>query len=175
VFLPAVEKATGAAVIIAPGGGHQLLNFDQEGANVATYLNSIGIAGFVLKYRLDREPGSTYKAEDALADIEQAIRVVRNRAAEWHVNPARVGIIGFSAGGEVAALAATRFDAPEAQGSPPDFTALTYAGIRAYGNPIPANIPRTFMLRPVAEGSLSLRKKPVRPKDLQACAKGEGH
>ena len=76
------------------------------------YLNSIGVAGFVLKYRLAREPGSTYKIEEhALADAQRAIRLIRSRAAEWHVNPARVGIMGFSAGGEVAALAATRFDA----------------------------------------------------------------
>src|SRR5258708_21891646 len=99
VFLPPSDKATGAAVIIAPGGGHQFLNFDQEGTNVATYLNSIGVAGFVLKYRLAREPDSTYKIEEhALADMQRAIRLVRSRAASWHVNTALVGGMGVSAG-----------------------------------------------------------------------------
>jgi acetyl esterase/lipase len=155
VFLPAPERATGAAMLIAPGGGHQFLNFDQEGTYVAEYLNSIGVAGFVLKYRLAREPGSTYKVEvDALGDARRAIRLVRSRAAEWHVNPARVGIMGFSAGGEVAALAATRFDAgnPDAAdpidrlSSRPDFDALIYPGIRADTYTIPKDMPVTFML-----------------------------
>ena len=120
VYLPPADKATGAAMIIAPGGGHPFLNFDQEGTYVAEYLNSIGVAGFVLKYRLAREPGSTYKMEEhALADAQRAIRLLRSRAAEWHLNPARIGIMGFSAGGEVAALAATRFDAGKPDAADP--------------------------------------------------------
>ena len=133
VYLPPAPQSTGAAVIIAPGGGHQFLNFDQEGTYVAEYLNSVGVAGLVLKYRLAREPGSTYTVEgNALADAQRAIRLVRSRAAEWHINPERIGILGFSAGGEVAALAATRFDPgkPDAAdaidrvSSRPDFDAL---------------------------------------------------
>jgi acetyl esterase/lipase len=154
VYLPPAAQATGAAMVIAPGGGHQFLNFDQEGTYVAEYLNSIGVAAFVLKYRLAREPGSTYKVDDALADAQRAIRVIRTRATEWHVNPARVGIMGFSAGGEVAALAATRFDSgkPEAAdsidrvGSRPDFDALIYPGVRADSYTIPKDMPVTFML-----------------------------
>jgi endo-1,4-beta-xylanase len=154
VFLPPRETATGAAMVIAPGGGHQFLNFDQEGTYVAEYLNSIGVAGFVLKYRLAREPGSTYKVDDAVADAERAIRVIRSRAEEWHVNPGRVGMMGFSAGGEVAALASTRFDAGktesadpiERQSSRPDFDALIYPGIRAENYTIPKDMPVTFML-----------------------------
>jgi acetyl esterase/lipase len=154
-FLPPVDKATGAAMIIAPGGGHQFLNFDQEGTYVAEYLNSIGVAGFVLKYRLAREAGSTYSVEgNALADAQRAIRLVRSRAGEWRVNPDRVGIMGFSAGGEVAALAATRFDAGKADAadeidrlsSRPNFDALIYPGIRADGYTIPKDMPVTFML-----------------------------
>jgi endo-1,4-beta-xylanase len=142
-------------MIIAPGGGHRFLNFDQEGTYVAEYLNSIGVAGFVLKYRLAREPESTYKVEThALADAQRAIRLLRSRAAEFGINPARVGIMGFSAGGEVAALAATRFDAgkPDAAdpidrlGSRPDFDALIYPGIRAESYAIPKEMPVTFML-----------------------------
>ena len=155
VYLPPAGKASGAAMIIAPGGGHAFLNFDQEGTYVAAYLNSIGVAAFVLKYRLAREPGSTYKVEEhALADAQRAIRLLRARAAEWNLNPARIGIMGFSAGGEVAALAATRFDAgkPDAadpvdrQSSRPDFDALIYPGIRANTYTIPKDMPVTFML-----------------------------
>jgi endo-1,4-beta-xylanase len=155
IFLPPSETATGAAMVIAPGGGHQFLNFDQEGTNVAAYLNSIGVAGFVLKYRLAREPGSTYKIEEhALADARRAIRLIRNRAAEWRINPARVGIMGFSAGGEVAALASTRFDSGnqespdpiERLSSRPDFDALIYPGIRAENYTIPKDMPPTFLL-----------------------------
>jgi len=155
VFLPPPQTATGAAMVIAPGGAHQFLNFDQEGTYVAEYLNSIGVAGFVLKYRLAREPGSTYKVEEhALADALRAIRIIRARAAEWRVNPARVGIMGFSAGGEVAALASTRFDAgkPDASdpidhlSSRPDFDALIYPGIRAENYTIPKDMPVTFTL-----------------------------
>ena len=148
-------KATGAAMIIAPGGGHQFLNFDQEGTNVADYLNSIGVAGLVLKYRLAREQGSTYTVEgNALADMQRAIRTAHARAAEGNLNPSRIGIIGFSAGGEVAALAATRFDAGnpnsadpiERASSRPDFVALIYPGIRADGYTIPKDMPPTFLL-----------------------------
>jgi endo-1,4-beta-xylanase len=155
VYLPPAGKASGAAMIIAPGGGHAFLNFDQEGTYVAAYLNSIGVAAFVLKYRLAREPGSTYKVEEhALADAQRAIRLLRARAAEWNLNPSRIGIMGFSAGGEVAALAATRFDAgkPDAadpvdrQSSRPDFDALIYPGIRANTYTIPKDMPVTFML-----------------------------
>jgi acetyl esterase/lipase len=155
VFLPSRETATGAAMVIAPGGGHQFLNFDQEGTYVAEYLNSIGVAGFVLKYRLAREPGSTYKIEEhALADAQRAIRLIRSRAEEWHVNPARVGIMGFSAGGEVTALASTRYDAGKSEAadaidrlsSRPDFDALIYPGIRAENYTIPNDMPVTFML-----------------------------
>jgi endo-1,4-beta-xylanase len=155
VFFPPKEKASGAVMIIAPGGGHRFLNFDQEGTYVAEYLNSIGVIGCVLKYRLAREPGSTYKVEEhALADAQRAIRTVRARAGEANVNPARIGIMGFSAGGEVAALAATRFDdgKPDASdpieraSSRPDFVALIYPGIRADNYTIPKNMPPTFML-----------------------------
>jgi acetyl esterase/lipase len=155
VMLPPRETATGAAIVIAPGGGHQFLNFDQEGTYIAQYLNSIGVAGFVLKYRLAREPGSTYKVQEhAVADAQRAIRLIRSRAEEWHVNPARVGIIGFSAGGEVAALASTGFDAGKSESpdpidrfsSRPDFDALIYPGIRAETLVIPHDMPVTFLL-----------------------------
>lgn len=138
VYLPSKETATGAAVVIAPGGGHSELWADHEGHNVARWLSEHGVAGFVLKYRLAREKGSTYKIEvESLADTERAIRLVRSRAAEWNVEPDRIGVMGFSAGGELAALAATRFD-NGAEGAPdpidrlsskPSFQALIYPAI----------------------------------------------
>jgi acetyl esterase/lipase len=138
VFLPSKATATGAAVIIAPGGGHSELWADHEGVNVATWLADHGVAGFVLKYRLAREKGSTYKIEgESLADMQRAIRLVRSRAAGWGVDPERVGVMGFSAGGEIAALAATRFGSatPDAAdpidrlSAKPAFQALLYPAI----------------------------------------------
>jgi acetyl esterase/lipase len=138
LFLPSKETATGAAVVIAPGGGHSELWADHEGQNVAQWLADHGVAGVVLKYRLAREKGSTYKIEgESLADMQRAIRLVRSRGAEWGIDPARIGVMGFSAGGEIAALAATRFDAgsPDAAdpidrlSSKPAFQALLYPAL----------------------------------------------
>jgi endo-1,4-beta-xylanase len=126
-YLPENGKSTGVAVIIAPGGGHRELWADHEGHTVAKWLANHGVAAFVLKYRLAREKGSTYTIErDALADTLQAIRVVRSKAASWSIDPAKIGVMGFSAGGELAALAAVRFDAPETR---PAFHALIYPAI----------------------------------------------
>src|SRR5262249_9841954 len=97
-YLPEKSKATGAAVVIAPGGGHNSLWMDHEGYNIARFLQERGVAGFVLKYRLAREKDSTYTIEGtALSDTQRAIRLVRSRAAEWGVNPDRIGVMGFSA------------------------------------------------------------------------------
>ena len=111
VYLPSKETATGVGIVIAPGGGHSALWVDHEGHNVAKWLQEHGIAGFVLKYRLAREKGSTYTVEGtSLADTQRAIKLVKSKSAEWSVDPARIGVIGFSAGGELAALAATHVD-----------------------------------------------------------------
>lgn len=136
-YLLAKDKVARAAVIIAPGGGHRELWVEHEGHNVARWLNSRGVAAFVLKYRLAREPNSTYQVDEhALADIQRAIRLVRSRAQEWGCTPSRIGVLGFSAGGELAALAGMRFDsgtkdaadAVDRQSSRPDFQALIYPG-----------------------------------------------
>jgi endo-1,4-beta-xylanase len=138
VYLPSPDKATGAAVIIAPGGGHRELWIDHEGYAVAEWLSDHGIAGFVLKYRLARETGSTYTVEGTeLQDMQRAIRLVRSRAAEWDLDPNRIGVMGFSAGGELAALAATKpADGNPAASDPidrlsaaPAFQALLYPAI----------------------------------------------
>jgi endo-1,4-beta-xylanase len=153
-YLPPTEKATGVAIVIAPGGGHRFLSIDHEGYEVGKWLASIGVAGFVLKYRLAHAENSHYTVEDADQDAQRAIRVIRARAAEWHVNPAKVGILGFSAGGEVAVLAATRFDRgkPEAsdaidrQSSRPDFQVLIYPGVQPANIVATKDTPPAFML-----------------------------
>jgi acetyl esterase/lipase len=131
------KKATGAAVIIAPGGGHVELWIDHEGYRPAQWLSQHGIAAFVLKYRLAKEPGSHYSVDvESLADMQRAIRYVRSHAAAWGIDTARVGVMGFSAGGELAALAAMRYDsvqlpvndAIDRHSSRPDFQALIYPG-----------------------------------------------
>jgi acetyl esterase/lipase len=155
VYLPPKDKATGAAMIVAPGGGHRFLSIDTEGTNVAEWLNSIGVAAFVLKYRLAREEGSPYKVEvHPYADAQRAIRTLRARAAEWNLDKSKVGFMGFSAGGELAVLASTKYDAGnpnaadpiERQSSRPDYQILIYPGIQAGNVTVTKDTPPTFML-----------------------------
>ena len=136
VYLPRSGKVS-AAIVVIPGGGHRELWMDHEGYTVAERLAERGVAAFVLKYRLAREPGSTYRVDhESLQDVRRAIRLVRARAKEWNVDPARVGVMGFSAGGELAALAASPAgdalaDWPDATGkgnARPVFQALIYPG-----------------------------------------------
>jgi endo-1,4-beta-xylanase len=126
-----------AAMIVAPGGGHYKLTMDDEGYDVAKYLSGHGVAAFVLKYRLAHEPGSTYTVDgDEMNDIRRAIRLVKAHAAEWGVDPARVGVMGFSAGGELAFKAALAYDAGQSgaadavdrESSKPAFEVLMYPG-----------------------------------------------
>ncbi len=135
-YLP-TKGATGIAVIIAPGGGHSKLCLGHEGGALAEWFRDHGVAAFVLKYRLAREPGSTYTIQEhAMADARRAIRTVRSRAAEWGIDPQKIGIMGFSAGGELAAFAAMENDPGKADAedvierasSRPDFQALIYPG-----------------------------------------------
>lgn len=139
VYLPAKEKANGTAVIVVPGGGNAFVCIEHEGEEIATWLNHVGIAAFVLKYRLQRTEGSHYRADvESLQDAQRAIRTVRSRAKEWNINPERVGMMGFSAGGAITFLAATRFaDAAGTSQDPidrlsarPDFAVLAYGGGR---------------------------------------------
>lgn len=128
-YLPEA-KTGGAAVLIVPGGGHRELWTDHEGHNVAKWLAARGVAGFVIKHRLAREKDSTYTIEGhSLADVQQALRVIKGRAAEWNLKPERVGVMGFSAGGELAALAAARYQGAEAEVLRPAFQALIYPAI----------------------------------------------
>lgn len=113
VFRPDAAKATGASVVICPGGGYGFLATEHEGTDVAAWLNSLGVTGVMLKYRL----GPRYHHPVPLQDAQRAIRTVRARAKEWSLDPKRVGILGFSAGGHLASTAATHFDSgkPDAQ------------------------------------------------------------
>ena len=115
VWLPRPETATGAAVVICPGGGYGMLADDHEGRQVAEWLNSLGVAAFVLKYRL----GPRYHHPAMLQDAGRAIRTVRARGPKWGVDPHRVAIMGFSAGGHLASTAGTHFDAGKADAEDP--------------------------------------------------------
>jgi len=139
LFPAPAETATGLAVIVAPGGGHQILAIEHEGYHVCDFLNSVGISAFLLKYRLAREEGSPYKLEEhTLADAQRAIRTVRHNAALWGVDPNRVVMIGFSAGAGVTILAGGIYDGGDAGSSDPieressrlDAQALIYGGGR---------------------------------------------
>jgi putative heme-binding domain-containing protein len=154
LFLPPKAKATGAAVVICPGGGHRYLAIDHEGYDVARWLAGEGIAGIVLKYRLANEEGSTYKVDvHALADARRAMQLVRSKAQEWNIDPARVGLMGFSAGGELSILAAAKFepgrtsavDPIDRLSSRPDFLMLIYPGFRGTDYKVSRDTPPTFL------------------------------
>lgn len=136
VFKPAKEKDTGAAVLIAPGGGYNILAWDLEGTEVATWLNSVGVTGIVLKYRVPRRADTPKDAAppQALMDAQRALRVVRGHAKEWGLDPARLGMLGFSAGGHLTAWTALNFerktydpvDDHDKLSCRPDFAVLIY-------------------------------------------------
>jgi acetyl esterase/lipase len=138
VYRPAKDKDVGAAVLICPGGGYHNLGWDVEGEEVAAWLNQLGVTGIILKYRVPRRPGDV-KGEPApgpLKDAQRALRLVRARAREWGIDPKRVGMIGFSAGGHLVAATATHFDKPSYEpvdatdrlSCRPDFGILAYSG-----------------------------------------------
>src|SRR5690606_34024801 len=112
VFLPPKEKATGTAVIICPGGGYHALMAKREGSDVARVFNDLGVAAFVLKYRLPNDEFQEQKYIAPLQDAQQAIKTVREGSEQWAIDPERIGVMGCSAGGHLAATAGTEFDAP---------------------------------------------------------------
>jgi acetyl esterase/lipase len=131
VYLPPKEKANGMAVVICPGGGYGINAIKHEGTDVAQELNKAGIAAFVLKYRLPSDKIMKDKTIGPLQDAQQAIKTVRQRAKEWNVNPMKIGIAGFSAGGHLASTAGTHFnkvriDNVENTSVRPDFMILLY-------------------------------------------------
>jgi acetyl esterase/lipase len=122
VYLPNKKSTTGQAVIICPGGGYSILAYDWEGTDIAKLLNAKGIAAFVLKYRLPDPLSSTAPDRVPLMDAQQALRIVRARAAEWNIMPNKIGIMGFSAGGHLASTLSTHFE----EDSKPNFSILIY-------------------------------------------------
>ena len=154
VFLPPKEKANGAAVIICPGGGFFQLSFVSEGTDCAKFLNSKGVAAFVLKYRLPRLTNSVYTMESPHEDGLRAMRLVRSRAGEWGIDTNRIGMVGFSAGGEVISMVAfgetagiTNAPDPVDQiNARPDFIAEIYPGGGGIPQALPKNAPPAFLL-----------------------------
>ncbi|MCM4162191.1 MULTISPECIES: alpha/beta hydrolase [unclassified Arenibacter] len=134
VYLPSKKNATGQAVLIFPGGGYGILAYDWEGTDFAKFLNSKGIAGIVVKYRLPSAKSQTNMHIVPLQDAQRAMRTVRSRATEWNIDPRNIGIIGFSAGGHLASTLGTHFnenvypkkDVIDEQSARPDFMTLAY-------------------------------------------------
>jgi len=131
IFLPPKEKANGTAVIVCPGGSYSHLAMSHEGIDIAKKLNAMGVAAFVLKYRLPSDVTMVNKEIGPLQDAQRAIQLVRQNASAWHVDTARVGIMGFSAGGHLASTAGTHFmrpviDNPGNGSLRPDFMILLY-------------------------------------------------
>src|SRR5690606_5925238 len=110
VYLPAKQISTGKAVVIFPGGGYGILAYDWEGTDFAKWLNAQGIAGIVVKYRLPISESLTDPKEVPLLDAQRAIRLVRQNAASWNIDPAKVGAMGFSAGGHLASTLSTQYN-----------------------------------------------------------------
>lgn len=154
VFLPPKEKANGAAVIICPGGGFRELVFGAEGVDPAKYFNDLGVAAFVLKYRLFRETNSVFTVEHPHEDGLRAMRLVRSRASEWGVDTNRIGMVGYSAGGEVVSLTAfgstsgltNATDAIDRADARPDFIVEIYPGGLGIPPALPPNAPPAFLL-----------------------------
>ena len=134
VFLPPAYRANGTGVVICPGGGYRILAYDWEGVEMAKWLNTLGIAAFVLKYRLPHWETDECRETVAIMDAQRAIRMVRSKAEMWNLDKDRIGIMGFSAGGHLASTAATHFDKGKPNASlevekfscRPDFAILMY-------------------------------------------------
>jgi acetyl esterase/lipase len=164
IYRPARDADTGTAVVICPGGGYWNLYWQLEGEEVAEWLNSIGVTGIILKYRVPRRPDEP-KGEPArrpLQDAQRAVRLIRSRAAEWGIDPGRIGMIGFSAGGHLAIATATSFDQKTYEpvndidqlSCRPDFAIPVYSGYLkakdrdelAPGLRVPAETPPVFLV-----------------------------
>jgi acetyl esterase/lipase len=160
LYRPPQEKDTGAAMVVCPGGGYSILAMDLEGTEVCQWLNSAGVTGVLLKYRVPARKGAErYTAP--LQDAQRAVGLVRSHAAEWHIDPKRIGIMGFSAGGHLSAAASTQYekrtyepvDEADQVSCRPDFVMLIYPGYLVHGQEtevsreltITSNTPPTFL------------------------------
>jgi len=196
VYRPPAGKNTGAAVLVFPGGGYSILALDLEGSEVCEWLNTIGVTGVLVKYRVPAQQTGARK-DAPLQDAQRAISLVRQNAAKWNIDPARIGILGFSAGGHLAANLSNHFEKrtypaiDEADGVSmrPDFALLVYPaylvgsdGALSPGVPVTSSTPQTFLVQAENDGvgvenSLvyfaALRKNRV-PGELHVYAEG-GH
>jgi acetyl esterase/lipase len=163
IYRPSKEKETGTAMLICPGGGYWNLYWELEGEEVAAWLNSIGVTGIILKYRVPRRPDEPQgePARRPLQDAQRAISLVRSRASEWGIRPERIGMVGFSAGGHLAVATATSFDQRTYEpiddvdkiSCRPDFAIAVYSGYLkakdkdelAPGLRIPSGTPPVFL------------------------------
>ena len=164
IYRPAKDKETGTAMLICPGGGYWDLYWQLEGEEVAAWLNSIGVTGIILKYRVPRRPDEP-KGEPArrpLQDAQRAVSLIRSKAKEWGIHPERIGIVGFSAGGHLAIATATSFDKRTYEpiddvdkiSCRPDFAIPVYSGYLkpkdrdeiASGLSVPTNTPPVFLV-----------------------------
>ena len=192
VFPAPADKANGAAVLIIPGGGHRQLGFNGEGAEPAKLMNDLGVTCFVLKHRLPREEGSPYSLDiHPKQDAQRAMRVIRSRAGEWKLDEKRIGVMGFSAGGEVVAMLvynptegdAKSADPIERQNCRADFQISIYPGpLGVPQGPIAADAPPAFFLvanddashvKPILD-QLAKYEEAKRPVEVHLYAKG-GH
>lgn len=164
VYTPAPGTANGTAIVIAPGGGHSELVVGPEGFQPAEYFSKLGITAYVLKYRLAREAGSHLTLDrDTRADAFRAMRMVRAHAAQYGIDPTRIGMIGFSAGGEVLSMAAfgpapfvTSPDDVDLADGKPSFAIWIYTGPVGIPAEIPANSPPAFLLSANDDGHTSV-------------------
>ncbi len=168
VYKPAAGKDTGAAVVVFPGGGYHILAMDLEGTELCEWFNSIGVTGILVKYRVPAQPDSP-RGMAPLQDAQRALRLARSHAAEWHIDPARIGVMGFSAGGHLAALVSTNYDklayesvdAADAASARPDFAMLIYPAYLtgdkemmtvSPGLPVSAKTPPTLLIQAEDDG-----------------------
>ncbi|MDO3384741.1 alpha/beta hydrolase [Gilvimarinus sp. SDUM040013] len=154
-FFPDPNIATGGAVLIAPGGGHRELVFEAEGVDAAKFYQDLGIAAFVLKYRLANESESPYSyPEHSTQDAARAMRVIRHNAKQWNINPDQLGMMGFSAGGEVAMFISfgetgsdsSANDPIERLSAKPDFQVLVYPGFGGLPDKVSQDAPPLFTI-----------------------------
>ncbi len=155
VFAPSKETSNGVGIIIAPGGGLRKLGMRGGGEEPAQFLADNGFTAFILKYRLSRQPGQPYKFEEhVLEDGQRAVRLVRHRAQEFHINPDKIGMLGFSAGGEVVSITCYKpgqgdpdaVDPIDREFAKPDFQMLVYPGPVGIPSKLPSDTPPAFMV-----------------------------
>jgi len=158
IFAPPADKANGTAVVVCPGGGYSILALDLEGSEICEWLRSWGVTGVLLKYRVPKRAGLE-KHTAPLQDVQRAIGLVRSRAQDWHLKPERIGVLGFSAGGHLAAAASTNYtertyphvDAADDASCRPDFAVLIYPAYltgKEHPGPVSTELPVTAKTPP---------------------------